>query len=83
MAITGFAVMTMPDQGPTVQAKLARATDLTFYGQSPDGSLVYVLEAPSDTLETRLQAISDTDGVLTVLPASVNIEDELEAKGLL
>ena len=75
--------MTMPEQGPTVQASLARSKDLTFYGPGPDGSLVYVLEAPSDTLEDRLRAISDIPGVLTVLPASVNIEDELEAKGLL
>ena len=75
--------MTMPEQGPAVQAKLAQAKDLTFYGQGPDGSLVYVLEAPSGALETRLQAIADLEGVLTVLPASVNIEDELEAKGLL
>jgi len=83
MAITGLVVMTADDEAGRVQAALQELDGLSVYGRAPDGSLVCVLEAPSGELEERLQGISEVEGVVAVLPASVNMEDELEAGGII
>lgn len=83
MAITGLVVMIAGDNPDGVQARLLELDGLSVYGHAPDGSLVCVLEAPSGELEERLRGISEVQGVVAVLPASVNMEDELEAGGMI
>jgi len=83
MAITGLVVMTMGSGPDEVQARLLAVDGLSVYGRVPDGSIVCVLEAPSGELEERLRMISEVEGVAAVLPASVNMEDELEADGII
>jgi nitrate reductase NapAB chaperone NapD len=83
VAITGLVVMTMQEDTGAVQERLLAVEGLSFYGHAKDGSLVCVLEAPSGELEDRLRGISEVEGVAAVLPASVNMEDELEAKGII
>lgn len=83
MAITGLVVMTMQEDSGVVQERLLKVEGLSFYGHTPDGAMVCVLEAPSGELEERLRVISEVEGVAAVLPASVNMEDELEADGII
>lgn len=83
MAITGLVVMIAEADTGEVQARLLEVDGLSVYGRAPDGSLVCVLEAPSGELEERLRGISEVEGVVAVLPASVNMEDELEAGGII
>lgn len=81
MAITGLVVMSLSGDKEELKSRLAGMEGLSVYGSAPDGSLVCVLEAHSRELEDRLRAISEMEGVTAVLPASVNMEDELEASG--
>ena len=81
MAIAGLIVLAMDGELEAVTARLSEVENLSFYGPAPENALVYVLEAPSNQLEDRLRAIQKVPGVVSVLPTSVNIEDELEAGG--
>jgi len=82
MAITGLVLMPSSGFGPDdLMARLEGVEGLSCYGRSEDGSLVYVLEAPSAELERRLKEIAGMEGVGVVLPTSVNMEDELESGG--
>jgi len=83
MAITGLVVMPLGEGMEDVQTRLLEMEGLSFYGPAQDGSLVFVLEAPSAELEDRLRIIGSVKGVGAVLPTSVNLEDELESAGRL
>jgi len=76
MAITGIILHTLIEKASAVQAMVEATGDLQFYGLHNDNFLIVVGEIPSSKLETRLDELEKSDGVLAVYTTYVNTEDE-------
>ena len=78
MAITSVILHCEIDKVDQVKQFVEAHDDLQVYGLHEDQYLIVVAEIPSTQLETRLEELEKSEGVLAVYTTFVNTEDEME-----
>jgi nitrate reductase NapAB chaperone NapD len=78
MAVTGFLLHTLPEDGGRVEAAAAAFPEITTYGVHQGCYVVAVAEAPGIDMEALLRSVQGIDGVLAAYVTSMTVEDELE-----
>ncbi len=77
MAITGLLIHALADEVESVEDRVAARPGVTTYGVHEEQYVVAVLEAPSDGLQAKVDALEEVEGVLKVYTTYLNIEDEM------
>jgi nitrate reductase NapAB chaperone NapD len=78
MAVAGFLLHTLPEDGSRVEAEAAAFPEITTYGVHQGCYVVAVAEAPGLVMEELIGRVRSIDGVLAAYITSMTVEDELE-----
>jgi nitrate reductase NapAB chaperone NapD len=78
MAVAGFLLHTLPEDGGRVEAEAAAFPEITTYGVHQGCYVVAVAEAPGLVMEELIGRVRSIDGVLAAYITSMTVEDELE-----